>query len=728
MGADHGRRPVVGRLVARGRRRSGPRASSSGSSSRRSTGGPGLRCGSARTGSSCSPPPCSSSDRRQQERASSRPWPPGEEIWCQGWSEPDAGSDLAGIRSRADRDARLTGGWLLIGQKTWASRGAFADWCFGLFRTDPEAERHRGPDLLPRRHSTAPGVTVRPDPPARRRDRFRRAVLRGRRGARRPGARRGGPGLARGHGHGRIRAGPVASAARPATPKLPPGWSTSTPNEWPPTPERAARSGRRRGPGLDRRRGLPAQHPVDRDPGASTAARSGPRPAPTRSTGRRPTSPSTGPPSSLLGARSRDCSGDELGAVAGRLPLRPGRAHLRRHQRDPAQRGGRAHARPAPRLTVGPPMHFAFTAQQLEFRDAVAPCWPRSAPPPTSGRLRVADGGHTPVVHTGRARRRRPGRARSPGRPGPGHGRPGRCCSRKPDGWPCPNRWPRPTALAAPAVGRPRWGGPGRGTPWPVARRHRRRAVGRGRRRAAADRARGRPDGGRGRHGADLFVLVARGAGRTRRSMWSARTGSPSTPRLPRPHPATGRAGWTPAPETRAASGPEAAAGWPGRPTAPRWPPPRELLGSGRPHDRAWPPTTPGRHQFGKPIGSFQAVKHLLAGAQVKLEFARPVVYAAAWALDEGEPTARRPASAAKALASDAATEAARVCPAGPRGHRLHLGVRPPPLPQAGLGPGRGLGIGLGPPPLGAGLAHRTPAGRSLAATRRIRCHGAAKA
>jgi alkylation response protein AidB-like acyl-CoA dehydrogenase len=67
------------------------------------------------------------------------------------------------------------------------------------------------------------------------------------------------------------------------------------------------------------------------------------------------------------------------------------------------------------------------------------------------------------------------------------------------------------------------------------------------------------------------------------------------------------------------------------------------------------------RHQFGKPIGSFQAVKHLLAGARVLLEFARPVVYAAAWALDEAQPDASRAASVAKTYASDAATEAARV-------------------------------------------------------------------
>jgi alkylation response protein AidB-like acyl-CoA dehydrogenase len=76
------------------------------------------------------------------------------------------------------------------------------------------------------------------------------------------------------------------------------------------------------------------------------------------------------------------------------------------------------------------------------------------------------------------------------------------------------------------------------------------------------------------------------------------------------------------------------------------------------------------RHQFGKPIGSFQAVKHLLANAAVKLEFARPVVYAAAWQLDQrdaggsdqaGGADASRSASTAKAYASDAASEAARV-------------------------------------------------------------------
>jgi alkylation response protein AidB-like acyl-CoA dehydrogenase len=86
----------------------------------------------------------------------------GVEIWCQGWSEPDAGSDLAAIRSRAARTA-AGDAWVLNGQKTWASRGAFAEWCFGIFRTDPEAERHRGLTYF-LVAMDSPGVTVRPIP------------------------------------------------------------------------------------------------------------------------------------------------------------------------------------------------------------------------------------------------------------------------------------------------------------------------------------------------------------------------------------------------------------------------------------------------------------------------------------------------------------------------------------------------------------------------------------
>lgn len=67
------------------------------------------------------------------------------------------------------------------------------------------------------------------------------------------------------------------------------------------------------------------------------------------------------------------------------------------------------------------------------------------------------------------------------------------------------------------------------------------------------------------------------------------------------------------------------------------------------------------RHQFGKPIGSFQAVKHHLANARVALEFARPASYNAAWSLETAQPSLSHDASMAKAMASDAAELAARV-------------------------------------------------------------------
>jgi alkylation response protein AidB-like acyl-CoA dehydrogenase len=86
-----------------------------------------------------------------------------DDVWAQAWSEPDAGSDLAAIRAVAVRDGavRADGGWRLSGTKTWSSRAAFADRAFGLFRTDPAAQRHRGLSyLLFDLH--AEGVTVRP--------------------------------------------------------------------------------------------------------------------------------------------------------------------------------------------------------------------------------------------------------------------------------------------------------------------------------------------------------------------------------------------------------------------------------------------------------------------------------------------------------------------------------------------------------------------------------------
>jgi alkylation response protein AidB-like acyl-CoA dehydrogenase len=81
----------------------------------------------------------------------------GEEVWAQGWSEPQAGSDLAALRATATRDGDH---YVLRGHKIWSSRATFADWCFGIFRTDPSSSRHQGLTfiLLPLRQ---PGVRVR---------------------------------------------------------------------------------------------------------------------------------------------------------------------------------------------------------------------------------------------------------------------------------------------------------------------------------------------------------------------------------------------------------------------------------------------------------------------------------------------------------------------------------------------------------------------------------------
>ncbi|SNR57571.1 Acyl-CoA dehydrogenase [Haloechinothrix alba] len=81
-----------------------------------------------------------------------------DRVWAQAWSEPEAGSDIAALRSTA---TRTEGGWLLSGQKTWSSRAAFADSAFGLFRSEPDSERHKGLTYL-MFDLDAEGVQVRP--------------------------------------------------------------------------------------------------------------------------------------------------------------------------------------------------------------------------------------------------------------------------------------------------------------------------------------------------------------------------------------------------------------------------------------------------------------------------------------------------------------------------------------------------------------------------------------
>ncbi|MFF7261982.1 acyl-CoA dehydrogenase family protein [Streptomyces sp. NPDC008159] len=83
---------------------------------------------------------------REQKERFLPPIARGEELWCQGYSEPGAGSDLAAVRTRAER--RPDGTYTVTGQKIWTSLAHEADWCFVLARTEPGSRRHHGLSFL----------------------------------------------------------------------------------------------------------------------------------------------------------------------------------------------------------------------------------------------------------------------------------------------------------------------------------------------------------------------------------------------------------------------------------------------------------------------------------------------------------------------------------------------------------------------------------------------------
>ena len=530
----------------------------------------------------------------------------GEQIWAQCWSEPEAGSDLASLTSTARRDDER-GGWVLNGQKTWSSRATYAHWGFGLFRSDPEAAAARRADLLPvpARRRRRHGA---PDRPARRRGRLRRGLLRRRLRARRRRARRARRRLAGRDEHRRQRARPVAALPRPVLRRRRPAGRRSTASR---RPDAAARPTTSSTPGSRRR--PTGSTPGARSPGSPTAA-TWARPArSTRCSGPSSTSRCTRPRSTCSAPRPSS-SRPGWTATCSRCPARSTPAPTRSSATSspsgssacPASRGGGA-------------MRFELDRRPARLRGrrssrcspaadtvAVARAWADGDHEPGLKLwARLAEQGVTVLADRG-ARR---SRSWSP--------------SRRSAGTPCPARGSSPRPYLPVALGREVEGVATVAVPPHVPLRARRRR----RRRGLRRHARSSPT-----------VGALRTLGRPHPPALRGRRREPRRP-------ATRRSTWPCSPPRPSCSAPASGCS-PTRSTYVKQ-----------------------RKQFGREIGTYQAIKHALADVRIALDFARPLVFGAAL----GEVPAVGGQGGGRRRGLPRRPHRA----AGARRDRLHRGVRP---------------------------------------------------